>query len=98
MNHLITKHIEIEARPTRGNFGLAGECGADTPTLNQAREPLPLTDRELEIVLLRGQVLSNRDVDERLTEWVRTVEGHIYKAMAKTGTASREELAALLSQ
>ena len=27
---------------------------------------------------------------------VRTVEGHIYKAMSKTGTASREELAALL--
>jgi DNA-binding CsgD family transcriptional regulator len=27
---------------------------------------------------------------------VRTVEGHIYRAMAKTGTTSREELAALL--
>jgi DNA-binding CsgD family transcriptional regulator len=27
---------------------------------------------------------------------IRTVEGHVYKAMTKTGTASREELAALL--
>jgi DNA-binding NarL/FixJ family response regulator len=76
---------------------LAERSGADTPTLRQAREPLPLTDREREIVLLLGQGLSNRDVAERLTVSVRTVEGHIYKAMAKTGTASREELAALLN-
>jgi DNA-binding CsgD family transcriptional regulator len=76
---------------------LAEDCGgADTPALRQAREPLPLTDREREIVMLLGQGLSNRDVAARLTVSVRTVEGHIYKAMAKTGTASREELAALL--
>jgi DNA-binding CsgD family transcriptional regulator len=76
---------------------LADKCGADTPTLRQAREPLPLTDREREIVLLLCQGLTNREVADRLTVSVRTVEGHIYKAMAKTGTASREELAALLS-
>ena len=75
---------------------LAEQCGADTPTLRQAREPLPLTDREREIVLLIGQGLTNRDVAERLTLSTRTVEGHIYRAMSKTGTTSREELAALL--
>lgn len=75
---------------------LAAQSGADTPALRQAREPLPLTDREREIVLLLGLGLSNRDVAERLTLSVRTVEGHIYRAMAKTGTTSREELAALL--
>jgi DNA-binding CsgD family transcriptional regulator len=42
--------------------------------------------------------LSNRDIAARLNLSVRTVEGHIYKAMAKTGTASREELAALLNR
>jgi DNA-binding CsgD family transcriptional regulator len=78
--------------------GLAEQGGADTPTLRQAREPLPLTDREREIVLLIGQGLTNRDVADRLTVSVRTVEGHVYKAMTKTGTTSREELAALLSQ
>ena len=46
---------------------LAAEGGADTPTLRQAREPLPLTDREREIVLLIGQGLTNRDVADRLT-------------------------------
>lgn len=76
---------------------LAEQCGnADTPALRQAREPLPLTDREREIVLLLGRGLSNRDIAARLSISVRTVEGHIYKAMTKTGTASREELAALL--
>lgn len=76
---------------------LSAQCGgADTPALRQAREPLPLTDREREIVMLIRGGLSNRDIAARLSVSVRTVEGHIYKAMNKTGTASREELAALL--
>ena len=46
--------------------------------------------------MLIGEGLSNRDIAERLTLSVRTVEGHIYRAMIKTGTANRDELAALL--
>ncbi len=75
---------------------LAQRCGARTPALAQASEPLPLTDREREIVSLIGAGLSNREVAARLTISVRTVETHIYNAMAKTGTAGREGLAALL--
>jgi DNA-binding CsgD family transcriptional regulator len=76
---------------------LAEQCGgASTPALRQATEPLPLTDREAEIVMLIGEGLSNRAVAERLTLSVRTVESHIYRAMLKTGTTSRDELAALL--
>ena len=55
---------------------------------------MPLTDREAEIVMLIGEGLSNRAVAERLTLSVRTVESHIYRAMLKTGTTSRDELAA----
>ncbi len=76
---------------------LAQQCGgASTPALRQSSEPLPLTDREREIVMLIGAGLSNREVAERLTLSLRTVESHIYRAMAKTGTTSRDELAALL--
>ncbi len=76
---------------------LAEQCGgANTPALRQASEQLPLTDRELEIVMLSVRDVSNREVAERLTLSLRTVENHIYRAMAKTGTASREELANLL--
>jgi DNA-binding CsgD family transcriptional regulator len=77
--------------------GLAELCGGvDTPALRAASEPLPLTGREREIVSLLGQGLTGRDVAARLMLSVRTVEGHIYKARIKTGTASREELVALL--
>jgi DNA-binding CsgD family transcriptional regulator len=76
---------------------LAEQCGgACTAALRQASEPLPLTDREAQIVMLIGEGLSNRAVAERLTLSVRTVESHIYRAMLKTETASRDELAALL--
>ena len=76
---------------------LAQQCGgARTPILRKAVERLPFTDREREIVMLIGEGLSNRDIAHRLTLSVRTVESHIYKAMAKTGTPNRDELAALL--
>lgn len=76
---------------------LAERCGgARTPAQRQATERVPLTDREREIVMLLGQGLSGRAVAERLTLSLRTVEGHIYRAMAKTGVTSRDELAALL--
>jgi DNA-binding CsgD family transcriptional regulator len=75
---------------------LAERCGAKSAVLRQARERLPLTDREREIVMLLGDGLSSRAIAERLTVSARTVENHIYRAMAKTGTSSRAELAGLL--
>ncbi|MGX9788257.1 LuxR C-terminal-related transcriptional regulator [Mycobacterium sp. MMS18-G62] len=76
---------------------LAQQCGgASTPALRQASERLPLTDRELEIVMLLADGATNRAIAERLTLSGRTVESHIYRAMRKTGTRTREELAALL--
>jgi DNA-binding CsgD family transcriptional regulator len=66
------------------------------PALGLAAERLPLTFREREIVTLIGAGFSSRAVAARLQLSVRTIEGHIYRAMAKTGAASREELAALL--
>ena len=83
-------------RSTRAE-ALADQCGgAFTPALRRAAETLPLTDREREIVMLIGDGLPNRAVAARLNVSVRTVEGHIYRAMTKTGATSREELAAML--
>jgi DNA-binding CsgD family transcriptional regulator len=76
---------------------LARQCGgAATPALLKASERFPLTDREREIVMLLGQRQSTRAIAERLTLSVRTVEGHIYRAMAKTGAADREQLVNML--
>lgn len=85
--------MAVAARAT----ALAEACGGvATPALLAAVERLPLTDREREIAMLIGAGLSSRATAERLGLSVRTVEGHIYRAMAKTGVSTRAELIALL--
>ncbi|WP_210115632.1 LuxR family transcriptional regulator [Mycobacterium sp. DL99] len=75
---------------------LAERCGVSTPALRAAAETLPLTNREREIVSLIAEGLSNQAIAARLTLSVRTVESHIYRAMLKTETTSREDIASLL--
>jgi DNA-binding CsgD family transcriptional regulator len=101
--HAATAHRQKDLRgsalgcSTRAE-ALAERCGGvATPALRQASMRVPLTPREREIVLLLGEGLSSRAVAERLTPSVRTVEAHIYRAMARTGVSSRWELAALLN-
>jgi DNA-binding CsgD family transcriptional regulator len=55
-------------------------------------QPLPITDREREIVMLAAAGLSNREIAERLSVSVRTVEGHVYRIFAKLGIERREQL------
>lgn len=72
--------------------------GAVSPALRQAVQPLPLTDREREIISLVSQGLSNRQIADMLSVSTRTVEGHLYRATARTGVTSRAQLAALLGE
>lgn len=46
--------------------------------------------------MLLAAGLSSREVAERLYLSTRTVENHVYRAMNKTGAASREELVAMV--
>ena len=63
---------------------LAATCGGlRTPALQLAGSPLPLTVREREMANLVAAGLSNRDIADRLTVSVRTVEGHLYRACTK---------------
>jgi DNA-binding CsgD family transcriptional regulator len=73
-------------------------CGATTPATQAAAMPLPLTDREREIAILISQGLSNIEIAQALTLSVRTIEGHIYRACARVGTATRTELARLMTE
>ncbi len=75
---------------------LAGRSGARTPALAIAARPLPLTAREREITALAARGLSNKDIAERLTVSVRTVEGHLYRAVHKLGISQRRALAEVL--
>jgi DNA-binding NarL/FixJ family response regulator len=85
-----------QAATTRAHR-LAQACeGARTPALAAIAAPLPLTDREREIVTLAAGGLSNRQIAQRLVVSVRTVENHLYRASTKLGTSDRAELATLL--
>ncbi|WP_227979338.1 helix-turn-helix transcriptional regulator [Nocardia spumae] len=76
---------------------LAAACGgASTPALRQSAQPLPLTAREREIANLVAAGLSNRQIADRLTVSVRTVEGHLYRACMKLDVTDREALADLM--
>lgn len=76
---------------------LAAACGgAATPALRSAAQPLPLTVREREIANLVAAGLTNRQIADRLTVSIRTVEGHLYRACTKLDVTDRESLAALL--
>ncbi|HEY3556554.1 MAG TPA: LuxR C-terminal-related transcriptional regulator [Kribbella sp.] len=86
-------HMQACSRARR----LQSECdGIMTPALAATLHPLPITDREREIVALAATGLSNRDIAERLVISLRTVEGHLYRAGAKLGTSDRSQFAALL--
>jgi DNA-binding CsgD family transcriptional regulator len=60
-------------------------------------QPLPITDREREIVNLVAAGLSNRQIADRLVVSVRTVEGHLYRIFAKLGIEHREQLIHLVT-
>lgn len=88
-----TRSAESAARA----LWLATQCdGAMTPAIRTAARPLPVTSREREIAALIARGLSNRQIAERLTVSVRTVEGHIYRACIKLDIADREELAKIV--
>ncbi|HVW43471.1 MAG TPA: helix-turn-helix transcriptional regulator, partial [Amycolatopsis sp.] len=85
----------LRAKASAARAGeLATACeGAHTPALVAIEQPLPLTAREREIATLVAAGWSNRDIAVRLTVSVRTVEGHVYRACTKLGTADRAGLA-----
>jgi DNA-binding CsgD family transcriptional regulator len=90
-------HRAEQASATARARHLATACGgARTPALTALTQPLPLTDREREIVTLAATGMTNRLIADRLVVSVRTVEGHLYRAAAKPGTSDRTQLAALL--
>lgn len=73
---------------------LASRCeNARTPALQLAGAGVMLTTREREVATLAAGGLSNAHIAKQLVLSVRTVENHLYRAYAKLGVRSREELA-----
>jgi DNA-binding NarL/FixJ family response regulator len=77
---------------------LAAECqGAQTSALRAAATaPQPFTARQLEIISLAAQGLSNKEIADRLTMAVRSVEGHLFRACQRVGANSRDQLISIV--
>ena len=66
--------------------------GARTFAIRRLEHPPSLSTREYEIARLAAAGLSNRAIAELLAISVRTVEGHILRAVAKSGVSNRAAL------
>ena len=60
--------------------------------------PATLTSRELEVASLAGRGWTSPAIADELSLSVRTVESHLYRAFAKLGVQSLEDLGAVLGE
>jgi DNA-binding CsgD family transcriptional regulator len=82
--------------------GLLRRSGVAVPRRGRGEAEVPeafrrvgVTSREVEVLALVAERLSNREISERLVLSPRTVEKHVERLMAKTSSASRTDLARL---
>jgi len=95
--HARTGHRGKEIKSSTRAHSLAGQHEIRTPAVRSVAQPLPITDREREIAMLAAAGLSNRQIAERLSVSVRTIDGHLYRMFAKLGIKRREELVHLIN-
>jgi DNA-binding NarL/FixJ family response regulator len=68
-----------------------GDGGPDEPPRSSPGLPGNLTPREVEVLALIGEGLSNREIGERLVLGQATVKTHVNRIFAKIGTQSRAQ-------
>ena len=90
--HARTRRRRKEMKSSTRAHGLATQGGIRTPTVHAAASQLPITVREREIANLVAAGLSNRQIAEKLSVSVRTVEGHVYRIFAKLDIDHRHQL------
>lgn len=82
----------------RGRIYISPDFGPDvldrirTPTGKPTRSPIPLTDRQRQILQLVAEGRQNKEIAEMLGVSVKTIEFHRARLMAKLGVRSVAEL------
>jgi DNA-binding CsgD family transcriptional regulator/tetratricopeptide (TPR) repeat protein len=85
---------EPMARRVRARLREAGVTRVPRGPVGLTRlNPAGLTERQLEVLRLLGQNLTNAEIAGRLVVSVRTVDNHVAAVLAKLGTRSRREAA-----
>jgi non-specific serine/threonine protein kinase len=79
--------------PEPASVSVAGRAPAHSPT-----EPFALTRRELEVLRLLCERLTDPEIAERLCLSPRTASNHVASVLAKLGAANRREAAALAAR
>ena len=97
LEHARAGHRGKELESSTRAHWLASQCGIRTPAVDAAAQPLPITEREREVAMLAAAGLSNRQIADRLSISVRTVDGHLYRTFAKLGIEGREQLVNLFN-
>jgi DNA-binding CsgD family transcriptional regulator len=99
--HFATRGYERVARRCRR---LLGEAGAPVPRPGRGDTPVPehlralgVTSREMDVLLLVAEGLTNREVAGRLYLSPKTVERHLTSLFNRTGAGSRGQLGILLT-
>ena len=83
------------ARRVRTRLREAGVARVPRGPSRVARHnPVGLTQRQMEVLQLLGQSLTNAEIAQRLVLSVRTVDAHVAAVLAKLGLHSRREAAA----
>ncbi|HST64198.1 MAG TPA: GAF domain-containing protein [Mycobacteriales bacterium] len=72
-----------------------GRAVLPAAALTGVADPVALTDREREVYALARRGLRDKQIAERLTISVKTVEKHVGAVLRKTGARNRTELAGL---
>ncbi|WP_353814705.1 ATP-binding protein [Agromyces sp. SYSU T00266] len=61
------------------------------PSTGTRRNPVGLTDRQVDVLRLLADGLTNAEIAERLVVSVRTVDSHVAAVLAKLGVSSRRD-------
>jgi DNA-binding CsgD family transcriptional regulator len=68
------------------------------PVEETRRNPAGLTERQMDVLRLLGEGLTNAEIADRLVLSVRTVDAHVAAVLAKLGLHSRREVPARAAQ
>lgn len=89
-----------EVLPTALTHSLFAQIALNPPGIGEAQrlESMRLSVREIDVVELLGDGLSNKEIAERLNIAVHTVKSHVHNVLEKLALHSRLEVAAFRSR